>query len=131
MTLDDFLGPRPTKVDLRSGTRWEAIDELLGHMAADGKIEACHKDAICTSVRQREALGTTGIGRGIAIPHATTDLAADVVVALGRSDKGISFEAVDGKPVHTVCLFLVPRNQFQKHVNTLANIAKLLGSERR
>jgi PTS system nitrogen regulatory IIA component len=130
MNLDDFLGPKPTIVDLRAKTRWEAIDELAQGLVADGKIKPEHRDAIVNSLRQRESLGSTGIGKGVAIPHATTDLVSDVVVALGQSEQGIQFESVDGKPAHTVVLLLVPRNQFQKHLNTLATVSKLLHSER-
>jgi mannitol/fructose-specific phosphotransferase system IIA component (Ntr-type) len=69
---------------------------------------------------------STGIGFGIGIPHASTELVPEVVAVVGRSQKGIQFDALDGKPVHLVLLFVVPSGQFQKHVNTLANIAKLL-----
>jgi len=126
MNFDEFLGPKTTIVELRARSRWQAIDELLDHLVAVQKIKAEDKDAIAACVRQRESLASTGIGSGAAIPHASTDLVSDVVVAVGRSREGIPFEAVDGKPAHTVVLFLVPKNQFQKHVNTLANIAKLL-----
>ena len=69
---------------------------------------------------------TTGIGFGIAIPHASTDLVAEVVGIAGRSRRGVRFDSLDLKPVRTVLLFLVPRGEFQKHLHTLANIAKLL-----
>ena len=69
---------------------------------------------------------STGIGFGIGIPHAATDVIEDVVGALGRSKAGIDFEALDNQPVNLVVLFLVPQGQFQKHLHTLANIAKLL-----
>ena len=69
---------------------------------------------------------STGIGFGIGIPHASTDLIYDVVGAFGRSKKGVNFDALDNQPVNLVMLFLVPQGQFQKHLHTLANIAKLL-----
>jgi len=69
---------------------------------------------------------STGIGFGIGIPHASTDLIQEVVGALGRSRPGVDFDALDNQPVHLVMLFLVPQGQFQKHLHTLANIAKLL-----
>ena len=62
----------------------------------------------------------------IGIPHASTDLVGEVVGAIGRSRKGIQFDALDGKPVKLVMLFLVPQGQFQKHLHTLANPARLL-----
>jgi mannitol/fructose-specific phosphotransferase system IIA component (Ntr-type) len=69
---------------------------------------------------------STGIGFGIGIPHASTDLIYEVVGALGRSGKGVNFDALDNQPVKLVMLFLVPQGQFQKHLHTLANIAKFL-----
>jgi mannitol/fructose-specific phosphotransferase system IIA component (Ntr-type) len=69
---------------------------------------------------------STGIGFGIGIPHASTDLIPEVVGALGRSSKGINFDALDNQPVNLVMLFLVPQGQFQRHLHTLASIAKLL-----
>lgn len=126
MDFDDLLGPQPNIVELRAGNRWEAIEELIGHLVATHKIATEHRDAIGRSVRQRESAMSTGIGFGIALPHAGTELIAEVAGAVGRSRKGIQFDALDGKPVHLALLFLVPADQFQKHLNTLAKIAKLL-----
>ena len=69
---------------------------------------------------------STGIGFGIGITHASTDLIYEVVGAFGRSRKGVNFDSLDNQPVNLVMLFLVPQGQFQKHLHTLANIAKLL-----
>ena len=69
---------------------------------------------------------STGIGYGIGIPHATTTFVSEVVAIVGRSRKGVQFGALDGKPVHLVFLFLVPSDQFQKHLNVLAKVARLL-----
>jgi len=126
MDLDDLLGPKPSIIDLRAEDRWEAIDELVNHLAANHRIQAEHKDAIAESVRRRESSMTTGIGFGIGLPHASTDLVSDVVAAAGRSRNGIQFDAVDEKPVNVVILFLLPRDGFQKHLDTMANLAKLL-----
>jgi mannitol/fructose-specific phosphotransferase system IIA component (Ntr-type) len=126
MDLDDLLGPKPSIIDLRAEDRWQAIDELVNHLAANHKIQTEHKEAVAESVRRRESSMTTEIGFGIGLPHASTDLVSDVVAAAGRSRKGIQFEAVDGKPVKLVILFLLPRGEFQKHLDTLANLAKLL-----
>ncbi|HVR35569.1 MAG TPA: PTS sugar transporter subunit IIA, partial [Methylomirabilota bacterium] len=77
-------------------------------------------------VKKRETSMSTGIGFGIGIPHASTDLIYEVVGAFGRSQKGVNFDSLDNQPVSLVMLFLVPQGQFQKHLHTLANIAKLL-----
>ena len=126
MNLDDLLGPKPNVIDLRAESRWEAIDELVNHLATGNKIKAQDKEAITASVKKREEAMTTGIGYHIAIPHASTDLVNDVVAIVGRSRKGIRFDTLDGQMVNLVLLFLVPSGQFQKHVNLLANFAKLV-----
>ena len=126
MDLDDLLGPKPTVIDLRAEDRWEAIDELINHLVSSQKIKPEHRKAIAASVRLRESSMSTGIGFGIGLPHATTDLIPDVVAAVGRSRKGVQFAALDGKLVNLIMLFLVPTGQFQKHQYTLAIIAKLL-----
>ena len=69
---------------------------------------------------------STGIGFGIGIPHASTDLVDEVTGAFGRSKNGVNFDALDNQPVTLVMLFLVPQGQFQKHLHTLAKIAKVL-----
>ena len=122
MDFDGLIGP----IDLREINRWEAIEELINHLVANRKIKPEHQDAIAASVRLRESAMTTGIGFGIGIPHAATDLITEIIGIVGRSRQGIQFNAVDGKPVHLVLLYLVPQGEFQKHAQTLANMAKML-----
>src|SRR5580693_9533291 len=126
MDLADILGREQIVPELKAGNRWEAIDELIGNLVATGKIQAGDRDAVTAAVKKRETSMSTGIGFGIGIPHASTDLIYEVVGAFGRSKKGVNFEALDNQPVNLVMLFLVPQGQFQKHLHTLANIAKLL-----
>ncbi|MGO9199688.1 MAG: PTS sugar transporter subunit IIA [Limisphaerales bacterium] len=126
MDLGDILNKQQIIIDLRAANRWDAIDELIDNLVATAKIKAEDRDPIAAVVRKREASMSTGIGFGIGIPHASTDLIYEVVGALGRSIKGVNFDALDNQPVHLVMLFLVPQGQFQKHLHTLANIAKLL-----
>lgn len=126
MDLGDILSPEQINPDLQASNRWEAIDELIGRLVQSDKIKPEHREAITTVVKKRESSMSTGIGFGIGIPHASTDLIYEVVGAFGRSKKGIQFDALDNKPVTLVMLFLVPQGQFQKHLHTLAKIAKLL-----
>ena len=126
MTLSDILTKEQIVPDLQAADRWQAIDELINHLVACQKIKPEHRDAVAAVVRKRETSMSTGIGFGVGIPHASTDLIYDVVGALGRSKKEVNFDALDNQPVNLVMLFLVPQGQFQKHLHTLANIAKLL-----
>jgi mannitol/fructose-specific phosphotransferase system IIA component (Ntr-type) len=126
MNLADILSPAQIVPELRATNRWEAIDELIENLVATAKIKPEHRAPITAVVRKRETSMSTGIGFGIGIPHASTDLIYEVVGALGRSAKGVNFDALDNQPVNLVMLFLVPQGQFQKHLHTLAEIAKLL-----
>ena len=126
MNLGDILAREQILPELQATNRWEAIDELLDTLVKCGKIKPENRQAIAAVVKKRETSMSTGIGFGIGIPHASTDLIYEVTGALGRSKKGISFDALDNQPVNLVVLFLVPQGQFQKHLHTLAHIAKLL-----
>ena len=88
MDLADILGPEQIVPDLRASNRWEAIDELIDNLVAAGKIQASDRDAVIAAVKKRETSMSTGIGFGIGIPHASTDLIYEVAGALGRSKKG-------------------------------------------
>lgn len=126
MEFADILTKDQILTDLQAANRWEAIDELIALLVNTGKIKPENREAVTAVVRKRENSMSTGIGFGIGIPHASTDLISEVVGALGRSKKGVNFDALDNQPVTLVMLFLVPQGQFQKHLHTLANIAKLL-----
>ena len=126
MNLGDILSPSQIVPDLQAADRWLAIEELIDNLVSTGKIKPEHRDGVSAVVKKRETSMSTGIGFGIGIPHASTDLIYDVIGALGRSKKGVNFDALDNQPVNLVVLFLVPQGQFQKHLHTLAEIAKLL-----
>ena len=126
MNLGDILSPGQINPGMQASNRWEAIDELISKLVETGRIKPESRDQIAAVVKKRETSMSTGIGFGIGIPHASTDLIYEVVGAFGRSRKGINFDALDNQPVKLVMLFLVPQGQFQKHLHTLANIAKLL-----
>ncbi len=126
MDLADILTKEQILPDLQATTRWEAIDELVNNLVTTGKILPQNREAIAAAVKKRETSMSTGIGYGIGIPHASTDLIPEVVGALGRSRTGVKFDALDNQPVNLVMLFLVPQGQFQKHLHTLASFAKIL-----
>ncbi len=126
MTLGDILTPEQIIPQLRASNRWEAIDELIGMLVQSGKLKPEQQAAVTAAVKKRETSMSTGIGFGIGIPHASTDLVTEVVAAFGRSQAGVNFDSLDNQPVHLVTLFLVPQGQFQKHLHTLAGIAKVL-----
>src|SRR6266446_4582623 len=92
MDLGDILSKDQIITELQAANRWEAIDELINNLVTTGRIKPEHHDAISAVVKKRENSMSTGIGFGIGIPHASTDLIHEVVGSLGRSKKGISFD---------------------------------------
>ena len=127
--LGSLLTERQIIPALQAANRWEAIEELVDVLKATDKIKAEHRDGIIGAVRKRENSMSTGIGHGVGIPHASTDLVGEITGVFGRSFKGVEFDSADGKPVNLVVLLLVPQKQFQQHLNTVSGIAKLFSSE--
>ena len=126
MTLGDLLEPDNVVPEMKATDRWEAIEELVDNLVESGKIRADSREEVVAVVKKRETSMSTGIGFGIGIPHASTSLIYEVTAAFGRSKSGINFDALDNQPVQLTTLLLVPQGQFQKHLHTLATIAKQL-----
>ncbi len=127
--LGSLLSESQVIPSLQAGNRWEAIEELVDLLKATGKIKADYRDGIIGAVRKRENSMSTGIGHGVGIPHASTDLVTEITGAFGRSLKGVEFDSADGQPVSLVVLLLVPQKQFQQHLNTVSGIAKMFSVE--
>jgi len=111
--------------NLEARDRWQAIDALINQLIVSRQIAPRDREEIFDAIRRRENTRSTGIGAGIAIPHARTPLVPEVTWTFGRSRPGIPFEAFDNQPVKFVFLFLVPETQFERHLQTLAKIAKV------
>ncbi|RWX43479.1 PTS IIA-like nitrogen-regulatory protein PtsN [Candidatus Electrothrix aarhusensis] len=104
---------------------------LLGEMAgaAQKKNPALNSETILEVLLEREQLGSTGVGNGVAIPHGKLHGLEQCMVCFGRSTKGIGFEAKDNKPVHLVVMILSPINMAEEYLQTLARVSKLMNSE--
>jgi len=126
MSFGDLLSAEQIIPEMKATERWPAIVELIDLLVSLGKIKSQDRDDILASLKQREETMSTGIGFGIAIPHCSSDRLDEVVASFGRSSGGIEFDALDNAPVKFVVLFIVPKNQFQTHLRTLASIAKFL-----
>lgn len=125
MKLSQLISADQILPEMRAGEHWPAIVELVEHLRHLGKINAGLECEMLESLRVREELVSTGIGSGVAIPHAFSDNVDHVIAVLGRSRAGIDFEALDGGPVHFVFLFIVPSKDHHLHLRTLAAIAKM------
>ena len=129
MTLANLLSESQIIPEMASKERWEAIRELVDLLVEAGKVDKSDREDVLECIRQREETMSTGIGFGIAIPHASSAQVGEVVAAFGRSTSGIPFESLDGEPVNFIVLFVVPKDQFQTHLRTLAAIAKFLNDK--
>src|ERR1700748_865369 len=126
MTLGSLLSVDQIIPEMKSTERWAAIGELIDLLVEKGAVRKADRESVLGALRAREETMSTGIGFGIAIPHASSDRVSKVVAAFGRSSTGIEFDALDNAPVRFVVLFVVPKDQFQTHLRTLAAIAKFL-----
>ncbi len=126
--LGNLLTEAQIIMDLRAATQWEAIETLITNLVESGQVKPEDRDAVRGAVRKREMSMSTGIGYGIGVPHASTELVHEPVAAFGRSRRKVNFDSLDGQPVTLVFLFLVPHGQLQKHLHTMSQIAKFLGN---
>lgn len=127
MRLMDFLIPEAVEPNLNSTNKTDAIKELVALLKNNGAIS--DEGTISKVVLEREELGSTGIGEGIAVPHGKSDLVDKVIAAFGRSEKGINFESeTDDIPVRLIFLLIAPAGSSGPHLLALARISRLLRS---
>ncbi len=121
--------PEQIVADLQATDRWATIAELMAVFVRTGRITEGDAEAVAAAVRKREESMSTGIGNGIGIPHAPSEHVNRVQALIAIAHHDVDFAALDGEPVRIVVLFVVPQNEFQEHLNTLANIARVLNDE--
>jgi nitrogen PTS system EIIA component len=124
MQLDQIFKVEFINANLQARNKDEALAELVNTIIRGGlKLDYSH---IIDVLKQRENLGSTGIGDGVAIPHGKIAELDDIVVAFGRSIDGIPYDSMDGKPVYLFFLLLAPENSAGQHLKILAKISKML-----
>lgn len=124
MKITDFLSIKGIKLDLEFTEKEGVLQELVDILAEVKDIG--DKKSILRALIERENLGSTGIGQGIAIPHGKTDKVDGLVAVLGVSRKGVNFEALDGEPVYILFLLVAPKDTAGPHLKALAQISRLL-----
>jgi fructose-specific phosphotransferase system IIA component len=124
MKISELLSISTIKINMESTTKKEALAELLDVLVSAKKI--VDKDEVLNALLEREKLGTTGVGQGIAIPHAKVDSVDNICVALGVSKSGINFNSLDGEPVQIIFLFVAPPKAASEHLKVLAKVSQLL-----
>ena len=121
MRLREFFDPRSIDLDLKSASKDEVIGEMVALLGLDERTQA----TLARLVERREQLGSTGIGRGMAVPHCRSLSVNRLRVAYGRHLAGVDFAAVDQKPVHSVFLIVAPPNEVSnQYLPVLGRIAQ-------
>jgi PTS system nitrogen regulatory IIA component len=126
MKIVELLAPEAVVADMKSTEKFAALAELTDSIVA--LQEGLDRDEVLRVLHERERLGSTGIGDGVAIPHGKLKNLDQLLLAFGCSKAGINFDSMDGKPAHLFFLLLAPEESVGIHLKTLARISKLLKS---
>ena len=113
-------------MDIKSTKKEDAIKELVDSLIEGGDIEKRHRNKLVEALMSREALGSTAIGQGVAIPHAKADCVEKLIAAFGISKKGVEFDSLDGEPAYIFFLLIAPQDSAGPHLKALARISRLL-----
>lgn len=124
MKIVEFLNDKAVTANLKATTKDAALKELVDLLAKAEGIK--QKDDLYKALLSRESLGSTGIGQGVGIPHAKTNAVKKLVAALGISQQGVNFDALDGEMVHIFFLLVAPEDSAGPHLKGLARISRLL-----
>jgi mannitol/fructose-specific phosphotransferase system IIA component (Ntr-type) len=129
MKFSDFVSGKAIRADLRSTDKSSVIAELVESLLSAGEIGAGDKDDIVKAILKREELGSTGIGRGIAVPHTKHPSVNKLIGTVGVSTNGVEFESLDGEKVQLFFLLVSPPDRPGDHLRALENISRQLRDE--
>lgn len=124
MKLADILRESCVIANIKGGTKREILFEMVETLKKEKLIDDV--DAVVDIIMERESLGSTGIGDGVAIPHGKMKKLKTILCVAGRSKEGVNFDAVDRRPVHIFFLVLAPEDSASLHLKVLSRISKVL-----
>ena len=126
MKIMDFLREKAISVDLQSRDKEGVIRELVQLLVRAGELKGADEEKVVPVLLAREALGSTGIGQGVGIPHGKCNVVRQLVGAFGISRRGVNFDSLDGEPAQIFFLLLAPEDSAGPHLKALARISRLL-----
>ena len=129
MKFSDFINTSAIRADLKSLTKESVIEELVQSLLDAGEIDADQRADIIASIMKREELGSTGIGRGVAVPHTKHPSVQKLVGTVGVSESGVDFDSLDGERVQLFFLLISPPERPGDHLRALENISRQLRDE--
>lgn len=127
MKLTQLLTKELIRIGLHHSDKRGIVEELIGILADAGKVADPRR--LLEEAMAREAKGSTGLERGVAVPHCKTDTVKELTCSMAVSREGLDFKAVDGRPSHIFIFLAAPTEMSGPHVKALANIAKLSQSD--
>ena len=130
MKFADFVCFEAVIPELKAGDRDGAIAELVASLDKAGRLGKGNREEIVKATIKREKEASTGMGKGVAVPHVKHQVVKDVVAAIGQSSAGIDFSALDKQPVYSVILLISPVDNPDKHLQAMENIFKHLQQEK-
>jgi mannitol/fructose-specific phosphotransferase system IIA component (Ntr-type) len=129
MKLSDFVVREAVTVDLQATTKEEAVREIVAGLRDAGRLNDADLEGVTRAILNREELGSTGIGQGVAVPHTRHPTVDRLIGTVALSRKGVEFAALDGEPVNILFLLVSPPNQPGDHLRALENISRHLKDE--
>lgn len=124
MKITELLSPTAITVEMQATDKNSALVELTDAIVSSA--DGLDRDDVLRVLNERERLGSTGIGDGVAIPHGKLKNIDNLLLSFGCSKSGVDFDSMDGKPAHLFFLLLAPEESVGVHLKTLARISKLL-----
>jgi fructose-specific phosphotransferase system IIA component len=125
MKIMDFLSKKSILADIKSAKKEDVIKELVDLLINAGDLDKSCRGKVIDGLMERESLGSTAIGQGIAIPHAKSECVSKLVGAFALSKKGVDFDSLDGEPVYIFFLLIAAQDSAGPHLKALARISRL------
>jgi mannitol/fructose-specific phosphotransferase system IIA component (Ntr-type) len=129
MNLLKYLKPSGVVLEIKGAEKRGVIEALLDALVVNGGLVRDKKAAVLEALFEREALTSTGLGYGLAVPHVKTNDVDKIQIVFGRSSKGIDFESLDGNPAHFFFLILAPTHEIEAYLRVLSAISFLMKAE--
>jgi mannitol/fructose-specific phosphotransferase system IIA component (Ntr-type) len=126
MKFADFICQKAIVTDLEADGKPEVVRQIVSALVSAGKIEEQEFDGIIDAILKREELGSTGIGRGVAVPHTKHSMVEKLFGTVAVSPSGVDFDSLDGEKVHLLFLLISPLDRPGDHLRALENISRQL-----
>ena len=130
MKFQDFVCFEASVFELQAQDRDGAIAELVGSLVKAGRIGKSKQDDLVAALVERESEASTGLGKGVAIPHVKHKSVKKLVAAVGKCENGVDFAALDKQPVHLIIVMLSPADDPDKHLQAMEHLFKHIQNER-